>query len=82
MLSTVFEQDFFVLDQGREEDEMAVVLVEDGSYQGYGYASAEEIALGPVALREVIKRYPGNPGTTKIIQRFLSQNPNTTIISL
>lgn len=80
-LSTVFEEDFLLVDTGRSKEEIAVVLVESGSYAGYGYASAEEAQQGIDALREVIKPFPGNPETTKIIQRFLSQHPNTQVFS-
>ncbi|MEZ5044319.1 MAG: exonuclease domain-containing protein [Saprospiraceae bacterium] len=80
VLSTVFEHNFFLLDQGRAEDELAVVMVENGSYRGYGYAAPEEVQQGPETLRDVIETLPGNPETTKIIQRFMSQYPSIKVI--
>ncbi len=79
-LSTVFERNFFMLDQGRNAEEMAIILVEDGSYRGHGYASLEEVQQGIETLRDVIKPFPGNPETTKIIQRYQSQHPEKQLI--
>lgn len=81
-LSTVFEEDFLLLDTGRSKDEMAVILVENGNYAGYGYAAEEDTQQGLSSLREVIKPFPGNPETTKIIQRFMSQHPDKKTFSL
>ncbi len=56
--------------------------MENGSYAGYGYAAEEDAQQGLTALRDVIKPFPGNPETTKIIQRFLSQHPGTKILPI
>ena len=37
-LTLDFDGNFFLIDEGRSHDERAVVLVEDGLYQGFGYA--------------------------------------------
>ncbi|NET34711.1 MAG: DNA polymerase III subunit epsilon, partial [Cyanothece sp. SIO1E1] len=74
-LSTVFEEDFLLIDVGRTAEEISVVKVEYGKYAGYGYAAKEDAQQGLDALLDVIKPFPGNPETTKIIQRFMSQNP-------
>ena len=73
-LSTVFEENFFLIDCGRSPEERAVVLVEDGSYRGFGYVEADEINGQPEQLRDAIKPYPGNPETTRLIQRYESKN--------
>jgi DNA polymerase-3 subunit epsilon len=74
-LSTVFEEDFFVLDQGRSEEEQAVVMVKNGQYRGYGYLDKEETIHRPADLEDFIQPQEGNPETTRIIQRFLSKAP-------
>ena len=73
-LSTVFEKDFFVFDIGRQPGESAVVLIEQGQYQGYGYLDLEDSPLDPEALRSAIRPLPGNPETNRIVQRFLQKN--------
>ncbi len=81
-LSTVFEEDFLLIDVGRSNEEISVVLVQDGRYAGYGYATEEDAQQGIETLREVVKPFPGNPETTKIIQRFMSQHPQLKVLPL
>ena len=81
-LSTVFDEDFIIVDSGRSPDEKALVLVESGLYQGFGYVSLEELNVPPADLREHIKSYPGNPETTRIIQRFLSGKVQVEVLEI
>jgi len=78
-LSTIFDEDFFILDSGRHRSEYAVVLVQNGAYQGFGYVSQED-NLTPEVLMDAIKAYPGNPETTRIIQRYLHQHESAKIV--
>ena len=52
-MSTVFEEDFFVLDQGRTESEQAVIMVKNGQYCGYGYLEKEETIHQAADLEDV-----------------------------
>ncbi|PHN01417.1 exonuclease domain-containing protein [Flavilitoribacter nigricans] len=78
-LSTIFEQDFFILDNGRHRDEYSVVHIQDGAYRGFGYIGQDD-NLSVTMLRDAIKNYPSSPETTRIIQRYLHQNPKIKII--
>ena len=80
ILSTVFEEDFFILDAGRQHNEYAVVLVEGGRYRGYGYIDKEDLNGHLDPLYDVIKPFIGNPETTRIIQRYIGKNPKVQII--
>lgn len=77
----IFDHNFFILDQGREEEEAAVILVENGHLQGYGYIERGE-AADTEALRNVLKPVTGNAETNRIIARFLSENPKVQVIKL
>ena len=79
-LSTVFDNDFFILDQGRSPEEMSVVLVEEGNYRGFGYVEREEMNGHTDFLRDVIKPFQGNPETTRIIQRYLSKENGARVV--
>lgn len=81
-LSTVFEEDFFILDQGRNLEEYAIVLVKDGNYQGYGYLDKESLNGLTEPLFDSIKPFVGNPETTRIIQRYLSNNNQVKIVGI
>jgi DNA polymerase-3 subunit epsilon len=80
-LLTIFEEDFFILDQGRTETEKAVVLVEKGHYAGYGYIESENI-FGEMSLRDAIKTVQGNAETAKIIRRFLAGKNKAQVIPI
>lgn len=74
LLSTIFEDNFFILDNGRSRQEKSVVLIENGNYQGFGYIDEEEMNGDPEQLRDIIKPFSGNPETTRIIQRYIHDN--------
>lgn len=80
-LTTIFEQDFYVVDTGRSPEEYAVVEVKNGNYYGFGYIH-KETQQGPAALESAIRAYPGNPETRRIIQRFLSKSKSYKIIKI
>lgn len=83
VLTTVFdEDDFFILDDGRDSEEMGVILVEKGNYCGYGYVSRSNNEHGTTALRDAIRPFPGNPETTRLIQRFLSKEGAVKVIKI
>jgi DNA polymerase-3 subunit epsilon len=81
-LSTIFAEDFFILDQGRDAGECAVVLVEGGGLAGFGFLARELLDGSPDGLRQAIRPYPGNPETTRIIQRCLSKDQGLEIVKV
>ncbi len=81
-LKTVFDQDFFLLDHGRTLDEHSLVLVEEGHFQGFGYIDKQDLNGDVGILRDAITLYPGNPETTRIIQRYLNKSKSYRIIPL
>lgn len=78
-LKTVFEADFFILDEGRDPTEWAVICVEGGNYCGFGYIDRETDCT-PVSLKDAVKHQPGNPETNRIIQRTMEQNAGIQVI--
>jgi len=76
----IFDHNFFIIDQGREEDECAVVLVEDGHLRGYGYLDMEAVDGNHETLRNALRPVQGNAETNRIIGRFLSDNPGLRIV--
>jgi DNA polymerase-3 subunit epsilon len=71
-ISTVLKENFFLLDQGRTEDEHAIVLVEEGAFQGFGYCQKEDLNGNLDQLRDAIRPFGPNPETKRIIRRFLA----------
>ena len=73
-LDNSFEDDFFIIDKGRETDERSIVLIEEGIYRGYGYVHLEELNNHPDELKESIKPLKHHPEIVKIIHSFLSKD--------
>ena len=79
LLKRIFDQNFFLTLDGREPDEKAIVLVEEGHYKGYGYISIDGLNYGIEEIKESIKYVPINPETNGIIRTYLHKNPYTEI---
>lgn len=71
-LRNVFDYDFLLFDRGRSHDEEAVVLVRDGSYQGFAFVSKDE-AYDVESILEAITYLESHPDSARIIQRFVSE---------
>ncbi len=79
-LKTVFDTNFFILDEGRNQEEYAVIMVENGAYRGFGYVDKADLNGNVEFLRDAIKHYPSYPESSRIIQRFLHEKSGTKII--
>jgi len=53
-LNTFFDENFFLVLQGRSLSERAIVLIEEGVYQGYGYIEQDHVQYGVEELMEAI----------------------------
>ncbi len=79
-MSTLFEEDFFIVEKGKSPDEMAVVLVQGGQYRGYGYLDNSPMTTED--MLEAVKNYPINADCNKIIKQYLNQSKKVKIIKL
>ncbi|MGB0837308.1 MAG: exonuclease domain-containing protein [Flavobacteriaceae bacterium] len=72
---------YFITEQGRESSERALVHVENGIYQGYGYLTAEalehELAEEPSyqGLKQYIEPQKHNKDVMRIIHSYLKNEP-------
>jgi len=74
---------FLVIDRGRNDDESAVVLVENGRYRGFGYADNHFNGFDVIqVLRDSIHPYPENKHVHSIIRSFLAKDPSIRVITL
>lgn len=81
LMGVVFEEDFFIIDKGRDDDEHLVVLVQDGDYQGFGYIG-KDCMESHEDIFECINRYPDNPENKRIIARFLSDTGKVKVVKI
>ena len=69
-LKTTFEEDFFIVEKGKADDEKAVVLVQNGHFQGYGYINTEGVTTED--FFEAIKKMKPTTDSNRIIRQYLS----------
>jgi len=63
-----------LIDEGRNSDEMAVVVVRNGNYFGYGFVGLDVGYLNAEELAENVRKSSFYPDHNSIVKRFL-QNP-------
>lgn len=80
-MSGFMHPDFFIIDNGREHDEVSVIKIAGGRYCGFGYANTDE-GLTPEVLNNCIVSYKDNRDTQQIIQGYLKKKPRTKIIKV
>ncbi len=78
-LKLEFDTNFFILEAGRNPDEQAVILIENGAYQGFGYVE-KETGQSLFDLKECIKPFGNNPDVGKIIKQHLKSKKSYQII--
>lgn len=70
-----FENDnFLLIDKGRNEKEKAVVKIENGKYSGYGFVNQELIKNSINEVNEHIQKYDNNRDVHQIIKSYLKCN--------
>jgi DNA polymerase-3 subunit epsilon len=79
-MNTLFDQDFFLIDEGKTKGERAVVLIQNGHYQGFGYIDWENVTTED--LFECIKKYPRSADCNKIVRQFMSQNKGLKMVKI
>lgn len=80
-LRTVFDEDFFLIDEGREPAEKSVVLVRDGKYRGFGFLSEDE-AHDLASIERELRTCNAYPDTARIIQRYMVDKPAVKLVRL
>ena len=79
-LQTAFEEDFVILDKGRNKDEHSVVFIENGGCIGYAYIAIEELNDPVESWKDSLRKINPTPELSKIILRHLADHPELTKI--
>jgi len=82
LLKKNFDDDFLVLTDGRNREEIGIVLVQDGHYRGFGYFDREVPLADVDNVLENIGIVKPNPECNQIIITYLSKHPTTKMIRL
>lgn len=81
-LKKLFDENFFIVCDGRSLQEKAVILVEDGHYRGYGYIPMDDLQYGIEEMKEAIRYVPENPEANGIIRGFLEKGKGYKLIKI
>ena len=74
------DENFLIIDKGRNLDERSVIKIENGKYIGFGYFSIEEASYNPSVLEDCISYKKDNRDILMIIQMYLKKNKVEKII--
>jgi DNA polymerase-3 subunit epsilon len=72
--------DMAIIDHGRNEDEVSVVLIENNVFAGFGWMSKDNGISDPAQIRDCIKRYSDNRDVQQIIKGYLNSGKSLQII--
>lgn len=67
-------KNFFIIDDGREPEELSIVKVENGRYVGFGYLGMDVIGNDPAVLHDAIKPFEDDRDAHVILRGFLRKN--------
>jgi len=74
--------DFFLIDQGRNNGEKAVVKISNGRYVGFGYITIDYLNDQLETLHDCIRKYNDNRDIRSIIKGYIDRNKGLKIIEL
>lgn len=78
---TYARPDFMIIDEGRNDDECAVVRVENNRYVGFGFTSREINGYDAFSYySDCVKHYPENKHVHSIIRSYLEHNPRAVVL--
>lgn len=74
-----FDENFFILEPAKSPKEHAVILIEDGKYQGFGYITSD---AGQTLedLKECIEPFKNNPDVSRIIKQYMKKKKTYRVI--
>lgn len=76
------DESFYIVDEGREKDERAVIKVSNGHYCGFGFMNINETSYAE-AMMDCIRQYPENRDTHVILKGYLGRHKDQiTILKL
>ncbi len=64
-------ENLIILDKGRNDEEMAVVVIEKGKYLGWGYINSSECIESPEQFKTHIQYFDDNRDTKAIITAYI-----------
>jgi DNA polymerase-3 subunit epsilon len=79
-LQRTVQDNFFIIDQGREHAERSVVMVEKGQVTGYGYIDSEIGYANTEFLRDAVKPLKGSRDAQRIVHWYIKEGKMEKIL--
>lgn len=73
------EPNFVVIDKGRNLEEKAIILIENGHYSGYGYFDSTEQISSSEEFKNIVKKTIYYPDTDDLVRGWMKQNKYRSI---
>lgn len=70
---------FVIVEQGRDFEEVGIVLVEHGEYIGFGFAHQDDSFDNLDAVKDIITEYTDNRDIQRILQTYLKKNKKNAV---
>ena len=80
LMNRLFEENFILIEEGRQRSEKAVFLVEDGHYRGFGYIDVEDAQYGIEELKESVNYERLNPEADLILRNYMWSHDHVEVI--
>jgi DNA polymerase-3 subunit epsilon len=71
---------FFIIDEGRHDEEKSVIKIVNGQYAGFGFFDINEMGFGLQALHDCVKPSPDNNDIQLILKAYLKNKNEYRII--
>lgn len=73
-------RNFYIIDKGRQNNEKAVIKIENGAYIGFGFTDNSFLTDQPDSFDQCIKKYLNNRDIQQIIRNYLRRNKVEKIV--
>lgn len=80
LASLTNQSSYIIADDGLNEEEKSIILVENGSFKGMGYISTDIQIAGIDAVKDYIKLYRENNFIRNMVQGYAARFPSKVII--
>jgi len=76
------EKSFYILEKGRRKNEVALILIENGTFIGYGFTPKDQLSEFRDEWRRFIKIKSEDKDDRRILQSYLSRNNGRNILTI
>ncbi len=71
---------FFIIEKGRNDSELAIIMIENGKYNGYGYIDKDNSFSDMDFLRDCVKSFPDDSDIQQILRNYMQTGRPIDII--